>query len=751
MTTTLSTTNSTVTFIQYDEPPLKAGEYKLELKQQVSQLESTTSTPLLDPPPTTNVQFAVAGERFVFNPAEISSVFPEDLANGEFAGVLPQVVFSRRTLPWERAASQGRTDATWLAVLVFDAQDAPTIRQVTAQELIDPSITIATYGSATTTPGALPTNYFSYQWQIPTTAKTLTLDYGELPTDNCSVIDVPIDSFSRIAPALADLPFLAHIRETDTTNSEDNTETTLQYAVVMSNRLPQDNADSHAFLVSLEGLGDYLPDQDGNISPNIPTGTGLTTIRLIVYRDWRFFANTEDATVKALLEGLNKTPAPAAGDQVFSSLQFPFAGVAPSTAQVDQALSNQSTGTLSDNDADVLVKNALSMGYVPHNHHLRHAGHTVSWYRGPLVPYPVATTISIPISCADAANKYNPQTGLFDVSYGAAWQLGQLLALQNQSFAAALYNWKKSVQRSLVVAEEQALLEEKLQDTTLLETVLGRRTQTIAEGPPPVPDQVVDWITKLRLLNSIPFNYLVADERMLQPESLRFFYIDENWVDALVDGAFSIGRATTGELQRDAQTIKQLHQAVLPAMRKLRRNPRRATPYTGNTTQQITGCLLHSKIVAVAPRLMANGYSDVAGNNEIPLLRMERLSNDTLICLFDGVVKMVALHEPPEQLHCGVEDGFTTLREVVGTQPGLQYMSDPHGGLPSAKVYSRTDSRTLQIKQTADSIMTKLNTDFAQGLTPFDPANPSTNPFTSAEFALEMIKGVVKVEYQQIG
>ena len=40
----------------------------------------------------------------------------------------------------------------------------------------------------------------------------------------------------------------------------------------------------------------------------------------------------------------------------------------------------------------------------------------------------------------DAASAYDPQTGLFDVSYGAAWQLGQLLALQNSGLANQLYH-----------------------------------------------------------------------------------------------------------------------------------------------------------------------------------------------------------------------------------------------------------------------------------------------------------------------
>jgi hypothetical protein len=60
-----------------------------------------------------------------------------------------------------------------------------------------------------------------------------------------------------------------------------------------------------------------------------------------------------------------------------------------------------------------------------------------------------------------------------------------------------------------------------------------------------LPEDLSKWLGRLRLLKGVPFNYLVPDERMLPPESIRFFYLDMNWVDSLLDGAFSIGRNLT--------------------------------------------------------------------------------------------------------------------------------------------------------------------------------------------------------------
>ena len=53
------------------------------------------------------------------------------------------------------------------------------------------------------------------------------------------------------------------------------------------------------------------------------------------------------------------------------------------------------------------------------------------------------------------------------------------------------------------------------------------------------------------MLEGIPFHYLVPDERLLPPESLKFFVVDPAWLAALRDGAFSIGRVLPGDRVAD--------------------------------------------------------------------------------------------------------------------------------------------------------------------------------------------------------
>jgi hypothetical protein len=66
----------------------------------------------------------------------------------------------------------------------------------------------------------------------------------------------------------------------------------------------------------------------------------------------------------------------------------------------------------------------------------------------------------------------------------------------------------------------------------------GASSQT---GTDPVLDYIVSWLADLRLLYGVPFVNLVPDARMLPKESLRFFFVDLNYLEALVAGALSIG------------------------------------------------------------------------------------------------------------------------------------------------------------------------------------------------------------------
>ncbi|HEY5981821.1 MAG TPA: hypothetical protein VIT41_19515 [Microlunatus sp.] len=715
-----------VTFIAYDEPALKDGEYTITAIQDTNQEAPGTHQQTR--------RFAVAGERFSIDPSQLNAVFPPDLATGQLDGDLPHVLLNRETLPWERVSVPGNAAAPWLAVLLLDESVAPTPVPRTAKELIPVGQPITVVGSSVTGVGTMPADTASYPHLDP-------LDYGQTPDEACTTIDLDLGTFSAVAPTAQDLPLLAHIRQTDTVEGVDTADQATSYAVVLGNRVPQPGTRAHAYLVSLENLGPLLPSDDGTPSPG---WHGATTVRLLTYRWWTFTATDGAATFESLLEGLNAVP--HGQDGILSSLQLPFLGTRPDAGQVQTAMNAQAAGSVTAADATILAHDAFALGYAPLTHHLRHGGRTVSWYRSPLAPLAVAATVTTPISCPDAVNRYNPQTGMFDVSYGSAWQLGLLLALQNRSIALALYGWRSALKTSAASRRVQESCQAVLDGA--FESVFAERSVRLATTEPTPPEPVVAWLTGLSLLDGVPFNYLVPHEAMLPPESLRVFRLDEAWISALLDGALSLGRATSTDLALDAEHHDPLVRSARARRRLHRPNPvLHPDPDPASLTDDpqptgpITGFLVRSAAVAGWPDAASSAWRDPERDDPLTLLRSVRLGQDVLLSLFDGPAAVFALHQPPGQLHCGAEGTAgsltTTLREVTGATPGHQY--DPPQG--EAPISTRADGRTVRAATTAATLLAVLNSRFHQGMT----------TVTSAEFALEMVKGVTEVEFRARG
>jgi hypothetical protein len=253
--------------------------------------------------------------------------------------------------------------------------------------------------------------------------------------DLCQTIDLPVPLFSRLVPAKADLPYLAHVRQVHTGDKETlSLQTEGCFSVVLGNRFPETTGvdgggKNSVYVVSLEGFQRYLPGAPDTIQAQ--------RVRLAVLAHWSFFCEGE-TTFKTLMQQLDA-----------GRLMLP---VAPHIARQAQA---GEPGALQ-------VEDAFEQGYTALDHHIRNGEHTVSWYRGPLVPlwYLKLNTYAY-LPSADAALRYNYETGLFDASYAAAWQLGRLLALQNPHFARALYRYRTQERQKAKAAMRQESLQKK--------------------------------------------------------------------------------------------------------------------------------------------------------------------------------------------------------------------------------------------------------------------------------------------------
>jgi len=406
--------NGTIRFLQHEKPALLSGDYELDITQNVA----ISGSPGASASYFHQRKFSVAGPQFSLAPGAIASVFPPEGSRGEYANILPHVVLTSTTLPWQRsvyssepAYADNEDIPTWLALILIDEEDpAPAVNdQATIQQLL-------TTGDAA---------IFS---PAPETSQPAT--------DPCVTIDLSVDFFNLVAPSINDLKWLAHVRELASVENKAfsrDTPPTIDYSVVLGNRLPKMGNLTTVHLVSLEDFQPYLPADDGAASTNFPAGT--TTVRLVSLKSWTFSAVEEQHTFGGLLQGLSLSP---------PTLQMPSAKVPPAS------------------DADRFAANAFALGYTALNHDLRDGDKTVSWYRGPLVPFPVSPEISLPAGASDALTQYDPQTGMFDMSLSAAWQLGRMLALQNRTFAVSLYQWKSGQTFASSVQAERNILQQLL-------------------------------------------------------------------------------------------------------------------------------------------------------------------------------------------------------------------------------------------------------------------------------------------------
>jgi hypothetical protein len=405
-------TPANVVFVQCAPPPIDAGIYQITATQTIS-----AST---DNPYSSVQEFSIAGPKVQLPPGAVNSVFPAANSQGEFNTVLPHVVFNNVTLPWVRnmgsAPDPPQPAPTWLGLLLFDASDPPpTPVAGTKQDLITPP-------AGTFFPG-------------------YSLEPGEQATDPIVYIDVPFGLFNAICPSLNDLGWLAHVRQVEAANQPANQHFPpanggmANYSVVFSNRLPAAGSDCVMVLVSLESYQSYLPDDNGNAS-NQFTSTP-TNIRLASLYSWSFDALPQAAYFEAIVSALSVEP---------GGVQLP-----------QQKVSTQNP------QADAFVAAAFARGYTAVLENLPDGTPSASWYRGPLLPYTSETSyLQPPYPGPDGLRRFDPNTGLSDISYAAAWQLGQLLALRSGTFSSALYRWNLAEMSAAAGQQQQAAFQEKL-------------------------------------------------------------------------------------------------------------------------------------------------------------------------------------------------------------------------------------------------------------------------------------------------
>ncbi|MGW9127526.1 hypothetical protein ACWGPW_21295 [Paenibacillus chitinolyticus] len=696
-------------------PGLEAGTYTVTVSHQIEGLGLSEA----EQQQLTAVQsFTVSGPQFALDASEIHSVVPPATASGDFGGELPHIVLNEPILPWERSMSAAGTP--WLGLLVFKEG-----------ELLpgDPDATDAATCAIRTTAGDFMALQGSGDILIP---PGLVKDPAVPDSLPCRYIQMSKEQFQAMTPYAAELPYLAHVREInagDKASAGDDG----WYGVVVANRLvasDQDRGNYTVHLVSFEGMESMMAAEATIAQP---------TVALLSMTSWSFRCLSSDGeNFGGLAAGIAQGG--MSGGEYNPDLlwlRHPQAG---------QVTAGDAAHTEA---ANRLMNGYVALPYHTRTGEDTFAWYRGPL--APAVPATLAK--STPFLSSDAALIYDAANGLFDCSIASAWEIGRFMALADESFGRTLLQYRQQstglTQKLYAHAEAHGLTEagdlQKLAhpgavkhswlDTLAkdLGRLIGRKHSAesaeseqasvpVASGAvrkraeSPSSDRTASlrrfmqqedirqmardgaseplqaaaaWIARKVLLENVPFGHLVPIESMLPPESIRFFYMDMNWMDAMLDGMMSVAmqsRLDTLAYQLDKEAIVAAVKSNLESYGNGLQGDGADPGPDGET--RVAGFLLRSALVSGWPGMSVRAFD--AQGNPLKLLRLSRLSSGIMLALFWGVSSSLAFSEPQEGLRFGIDDaGSLDLRSLSTTNAQYPFGSELGIHLPLSGDYLR--------------------------------------------------------------
>ncbi|MFI6517743.1 hypothetical protein ACIBF1_19455 [Spirillospora sp. NPDC050679] len=175
------------------------------------------------------------------------------------------------------------------------------------------------------------------------------------------------------------------------------------------------------------------------------------------------------------------------------------------------------------------------------------------------------------------------------------------------------------------------------------------------------PQAVTEAIDRYHRLMGVPFDHIVPDPALLPEESVRFFIVDDQWLEALTEGVLSVGG--TGSR---ASALAARHTELY-----------RSRMRTAAASGPVAGMLLRSALVTQWPTTQVLAFADPvpprdakpAGLSPIPPLRFETLAPTLLLVLWPQVPAAVWIEEPHRELGHGFHVDPQTGGLVVPPAP----------------------------------------------------------------------------------
>lgn len=443
--------------------PLPPGEYRVHVETAVALPGATL--------PAIDRHFRIEGPRFRLAPTEVAGVFPPRSARGPFTDAMPHVALGRRTLPWERTADPAGTltlpppaagappaptgAPPWLALLLFDETETPEATLLADRKVVD---------------------------VLPAPVKALL----HPPADaTCDAIEVDSALLRQLLPSLEELHLLSHVRQVNIEDRELSAgDSDGWFSVVVCARVPLPNRKYRACLVSLEGRTDLIQVTPPAVATGVVVG-GVGGVGGVI-----------DAIDVA--SGVAAAAAAGTGVGGLAALELDFTPIERILLRKDRLILLHSwtfectgTGTFQGlaerldvgmiGDVRGDWPKITDTGHIAMSLRSRAGSDDTVWYRGPLVPFPISRDTRGPYHSADQARRIALDTGLEDVSYAAAFEVGRLLAAADARLAQELMRWRRGdYRRSLearlrvVIRDRFPILIERFRISDLAADLLGR-------------------------------------------------------------------------------------------------------------------------------------------------------------------------------------------------------------------------------------------------------------------------------------
>lgn len=224
---------------------------------------------------------------------------------------------------------------------------------------------------------------------------------------------------------------------------------------------------------------------------------------------------------------------------------------------------------------------------------------------------------------------------------------------------------------------------------------------------------------------------------MLKEETLANFHMDYGWIECLLDGALSIAWTSDSENLMNQvmekgpwSRIKNQADQMAAELKEIKDKDKVISPSLNGF---ISGFMLRSKLISgwIGVKVFAKGV-DASLEDDLDWLvplRLERIKDDILFCLFDRKVRQIVIIQPPESMHFGLEE---SSKEKFLKHPRVAEKGDLLGTIDTQKKVEKIPFRNKTLKVLDIKKMAK-NMQQVTG----------QKTFTSAQFAFHMVESPI--------